>query len=144
MYLADHLAERALGEEPIGEVVEVGDLGVIIGREPVDRKEPLARVEGEVSRVVVGEVPRVRAVADDEELDEAEERPGVSVTGVVLVVDDLLHRPPGADPKCLEFDLNDGDAVDQEHDVVAVMAAVRIDPKLIDDFEGVLAPVLRC
>ena len=93
-------------------------------------------------RVVVGEVPRVRAVADDEELDEAEKRLGVSVTGVVLVVDDLLHRPPGADPKRLQFDLNDGDAVDQEHDVVAVMAVVRIDAELIDDFEVVLAPVL--
>ena len=82
------------------------------------------------------------AVADDEELDEAEKRLGVSVTGIVLVVDDLLHRPPGADPKRLQLDLNDGDAVDQEHDVVAVMAVVRIDAELIDDLEGVLAPVL--
>ena len=139
---ADHLAKRALGEEAIGEVVEVGDLGVVLGRELVDRKEPLVGVEGEVPRVVVGEVPRVRAVADDEELDEAEERLGVSVAGVVLVVDDLLHRPPGADPKRLQLDLNDGDAVDQEHDVVAVMAVVRIDAELVDDLEGVLAPVL--
>ena len=99
--LADHLAERALGEEPIGEVVEVDNLGVVLGRELVDRKEPLVSVEGEMPRVVVGEVPRVRAVADDEELDEAQERLGVSVTGVVLVVDDLLHRPPWADPERL-------------------------------------------
>ena len=70
--LADRLAKRALGEEPVGEVVEVGDLGVVLVRELVDRKEPLVRVEGEVPRVVVGEVPRVRAVGDDEELDEAE------------------------------------------------------------------------
>ena len=49
--LADHLAERALGEEPIGEVVEVGNLGVVLGRELVDRKEPLVSVEGEVPRV---------------------------------------------------------------------------------------------
>ena len=61
----------------------------------VDGKEPLVSVEGEMPRVVVGEVPRVRAVADDEELDEAQERLGVSVTRVVLVVDDLLHRSPG-------------------------------------------------
>ena len=99
--LTDHLTKRALGEEPIGEVVEVGDLGVVLGCELVDRKEPLVRVEGEVPCVVVGEVPRVRAVADDEELDEAEKRLGVSVTRVVLVVDDLLHRPPWADPKRL-------------------------------------------
>ena len=38
---ADHLAKRALGEEPIGEVVEVGDLRVVLDRELVDRKEPL-------------------------------------------------------------------------------------------------------
>ena len=98
---ADHLAERALGEEPVGEVVEVGDVGVVLGRELVDRKEPLVSVEGEVPRVVVGEVPRVRAVADDEKLDETKERVGVSITGVVLVLDDLLHRPPRADPKRL-------------------------------------------
>ena len=77
---ADHVSERALGEEPVGEVVEVGDLGVVLGREPVDRKEPLVRVECEVPLVVVGKILRIRAVADDEELDEAEKRPGVSVT----------------------------------------------------------------
>src|SRR3546814_8591923 len=118
------------------------DLFVVLGRELVDRKEPLVSVESKVPRVVVGEVSSFRAVADDEELDKAEKRLGVSVTGVVLVVDDLLHRPPGIDPKRLEFDLNHGDAVDQEHDVVAVMAVVRIDAQLIDDLEVVLAPVL--
>jgi len=140
--LADHLAERALGEEPVGEVVQVGDLAVVLGREPVDRKEPLVRVEGEVPLVVVGEVLRIRAVANDEERDEAEQRLGVSVTGVVLVVEDLLHRPPRADSKRLHLDRNDGDAVDQEHDVVPVMAVVGIDAELIDDFEAVLALVL--
>ena len=96
----------------------------------------------DLPRVVVGEVPRVRVVADDEELHEAQERLGVSVTGVILVVDDLLHRPPGADPKRLELDLNNGDAVDQEYDVVTVMAVVRIDAEPIDGLEVVLAPVL--
>ena len=139
---ADHLAERALGEEPISEVVEVGNLGVVLSRKLIDRKEPLLGVEGEVPRVVVGKVPRVRAIADDEELDEAQECLGVAVTGVVLVVDDLLHRPPRADPERLELDLDHGDAVDQEHDVVAVMAVVRIDAELIDDLEVVLTPVL--
>ena len=136
------MAKRALGEEPVGEFVEVGDLRVILVRELADRKKLLVRVECEMPRVVVGEVPRVRAVADDEELDEAEQRPGVSVAGVVLVVDDLLHRPSRADPERLQLDLRDGDAVDQENDVVAVMAVVRIDAKLVDDLEVVLAPVL--
>ena len=139
---ADHVSECALGEKLVGEVVEVGDLGVVPGCEPVDRQELLVRVEGEVFRVVVGEVQRVRAVADDEDLHEAKQRPGVSVAGVVLVFDDLLHRPPGADAECLEFDLDRGDAVDQEDDVVAVVAVVGVDAELVDDFEGVLAPVL--
>ncbi len=140
--LADHLAERALGQEPFREVVEVGDLRVVLGGELVDGKEPLVSVEGEMPRVVVGEVPRVRAVADDEELHETEECLGVAVSGIVLVLDDLFHRPTGADPKRLELDLDNGDAVDQEHDIVAVMAVVRIDAELIDDLEAVLAPVL--
>ena len=135
------LGKRALGEEPVGEVVEMRDPGVVLVRELVDRKEPLVRVEGEVPRVVAGEVPRVRPVGDDEDLNEAEQRPGVSVARIVPVADDLLHRPPGADPSRLQLDLHDRDAVDQEHDVVAVMAVVRVDAKLVDDLEVVLAPV---
>ena len=139
---ADHFTEFALCEELIGEVIKVGDLLVVLASELVDRKETLVSIEGEMPRVVVREVPRVRSVTDDEDLDEAQERLGIAVTRVVLVVDDLLHRPPGADPKRLQFYLNDGDAVDQEYDVVAVMAVVCIDAELIDDFEVVLAPVL--
>ena len=53
---ADHLAERALGEEGLGEVVEVGDLLVVLVGELVDGQEALVGVEGEVAGVVVGEV----------------------------------------------------------------------------------------
>ena len=127
MYLLIIWPKRALGEEPIGEIVEVSDIRIVPGREPVDRKESLVRVEGEMPRLVVGEVIRIRAVADNEKLDEAEERPGISVARVIPVADDLLHRPPGADPGRLQFDLNHRDAVDQEHDIVAVMAVVGIE-----------------
>ena len=113
----------------------MGDLFVVLPGELIDGQEALIGIEGEVAGVVVGEVPGVCAVADDEELEEAEKRLGVAVAGVVLVIDDLLHGPAGADPKRLQLDLNDGDAVDQEYDVVAVMAVVRIDAKLIDDLE---------
>lgn len=99
--LADHVSKCALGEELVCEVVEVGDLGVVLGRELVDRKVPFVRVEGEVPLVVVGKVPRVSAVADNEKLDEAQEGLGVSVTGIVLVVGNLLHRLSRADPKRL-------------------------------------------
>ena len=53
---ADHLAERAFGEERLGEVVEVGDLLVVLVGELVDGQEALVGVEGEVPGVVVGEV----------------------------------------------------------------------------------------
>ena len=107
----------------------------------VDGQEPLVGVEREVPGVVVGEVVGAVAVADDEELDEAEERARVAVAGVVLVLDDLLHRPAGVDAERLELDLHDGHAVDEQDDVVAVVAVVGVDAELADDLEGVLAPV---
>ena len=67
---------------------------------------------------------------------------GVAVAGVVLVFDDLLHRPAGVDAERLQFDLHDGHAVDEQDDVVAVVAVVGVDAELVDDLEGVLAPVL--
>ena len=53
-------------------------------------QEPLAT---ENLPAMISEVPGVGAVADDEQLDEAEQRLGVAVAGVVLVFDDLLHGP---------------------------------------------------
>ena len=49
-------------------------------------------------------------VDDDEELDEAEERAGVTVAGVILVLNDLLDRPARVDAEGFEFNLNGGDA----------------------------------
>jgi hypothetical protein len=65
-------------------------------------------VPGVIVREVVGAV----AVADDEDLEEAEKRLSVAVAGVILVIDDLLHGPAGADPEGFQLDLNGGDAVD--------------------------------
>ena len=138
---ADHAAECALLEEAVGEVVEVGNGRVIEIGEAIDGEELLGGVEGEVPGVVVGEIEGLGAVADDEELDEAEERAGVAVAGVVLVLDDLLHGAARADSEGLEFNLYDGDAVDEEDDVEAVVAVVGVDAELVDDLEVVLAPV---
>ena len=118
------------------------DLGVVHIRELIDRKKPLVGIESKVPRVVVGKVQGFRAVADNEELHKAQQRFGIAVSGIVLVLNDLFHRPPWADPQRLEFNLDNGHAVDQQHDVVAVVAVVGVDAELIDDFEGVLAPVL--
>ena len=135
------MAKCTFGKETVSKVVEVGDFGVVLGRKPVDRKELLISVESEVPCVVVGEIQRVRTVANDKELNKAQERLGITVSGVTLVLDDLFHRPTRANPKCLELNLDYGDTVDQEHDIIAVMTVVRIDAKLMDDFKSILAPV---
>ena len=56
------------------------------------------------------------AVADDEELDEAEQRAGVAVARIVFVFNDLLDGPAGVDAEGLEFDLHGGYAVDEQED----------------------------
>jgi hypothetical protein len=68
--------------------------------------------------------------------------PSVAVARIVLVVDDLLDGPARADAQGLELDLYTGHAVDQEEDVVAVVAVVGVDAQLAHDLEAVLAPVL--
>ena len=140
---ADHLAEHALGEELLGEVVEVGDLAVVGLGPLVDGQEALVGVEGEVLGVVVGEVVGLIAVADDEQLHEAQQRVGVAVAGVVLVLDDLLHGAARVDAERLQLDLHQRQAVDEQDDVIAVVAAIGVDAQLVDDLEVVLAPVLE-
>lgn len=139
---ANHLAQGAFDEEAVREVVEVGDLLIVLASELINGQEALLGVEGEVAGVVVGEVVSAVAIADDEELDEAEERAGVAVAGVVFVIDDLLHGPARVDAESLQLDLRDWHAVYEENDVVTVVAVVRVDAQLVDDLEGVFAPVL--
>ena len=138
---ADRLAQRALGEELLGKAVEMGDLLVLFVGELIDGQEALVGIEAEVPRVVIGEVPGVAAVADDEELDEAQQRLAVAVAGVVFVFDDLLHRPAWADGQRLQLDLRHRHAVDEQHHVVAVVAVVGVDAQLMDHLEAVLAPL---
>jgi len=94
---ADRLPKGAFDEEGLGEAIEVGDLFVVHLGELIDGEEALLGIESEVAGVVVGEVPGLGAVADYEELEEAEKRLGVAVAGVVLVIDDLLHGSARAD-----------------------------------------------
>jgi len=56
--------------------------------------------------VVVGETIGAVAIADDEELDEAEEGSGVTVAGIVLVLGDFLHEP--GEPEIGEVDAVEG------------------------------------
>jgi hypothetical protein len=108
----------------------------------VNGQEQLVGVEAEMPGVVIGEVPGIGVVTDDEELNVAQERAGVAVAGIVLVINDLFHRPPGADAQRLELDLHDRYAVEEQDDVVTMVAVVSVDAELVDDLEVVLAPVL--
>jgi hypothetical protein len=119
----------------------VRDLLVVFVRELLHGQESFFGVEGKVAGVVVGKVVRVIAIADDEELHEAKQRSGIAVAGIILVLDDLLHGHARIAHERLEFDLSDRDAIDQQNDVIAVVAVVCVDAELVDDFEMVLAPV---
>ena len=81
---ADHFAQRAFGKELLGEAVEMGDLLVVFTGKLVERQITFVGIEGEVAVIVIGEVPGIGAVADDEELQEAEQCSGVTVAGSFL------------------------------------------------------------
>ncbi len=139
---ADGLAQRAFHEEGRSEVIQVGDLRICLISELIDGQEALLSVEGKVAGVVVGEVVGVASIANDEELEEAEKGFGVAVAGVVFVIDDLFHGPARLDAEGLQLNLHAGHAIDQNEHVVTVVAVVRVDAELVDDLEGVFAPVL--
>ena len=140
---ADGAAEVALFQEVFGELVELGDLSVIFTGELIDGQEALVGIEGEVAGVVVGEVVAAVAVTDDEQLHEAEQRLAVAIAGIALVFNDLLHGPTGIHAERLQLDLHTGHAVDEQDDVVTVVAVVSVDAQLVDHLEVVFAPVLE-
>ncbi|MCY1351957.1 hypothetical protein D9M68_680850 [compost metagenome] len=124
---ADHLAQGALGQELLSKAIKLRDLLVVLAGELVDRQEAFISVEAEVPCVVVGEVPSIGAVADNEELQEAQQCLAVSVARIGLVIDDLLHSSTRADGEGLQLNLHYRDAVYEQHHVVAMVAVVGID-----------------
>ena len=58
-----------------------------------------------------------------------------------FVLDDLLDGATRADAECLELDLDRGHTINEQQNVVPMVAVVGVDSELIDDLEGVLAPV---
>ena len=89
------------------------DLLVSLVCELIDWQEAFVSIEGKVTRVVVGKVIRAVAIADDKELDEAEQRLGVAIARIVFVFDDLLHRPARGDAESLQLNLHARHAVDE-------------------------------
>ncbi len=139
---ADHLTQGAFGKEGLRKAVEMRDLLVVLGGELIDGQKALVGIEAEMAAVVVGEIPGIASIADDEKLHEAKQRLGIAVAGVVLVVDNLLHGPARADAEGFQLDLHHRHAVDEQDDVVTLVAVVGIDAELVDDFKRVFAPVL--
>ena len=93
--------------------------------------------------VIVGKVPCLAAVTDNEYLDEAKQRSGIAVSGITLVLHNLFHGSAGADSQIFQLYLHHRNAVEQQNDIIAVMTGGGIDAKLIDDFKAVFAPVAR-
>ncbi len=140
---ADGPAKVALFKEVVGELSEMANVPIGLVSELRDGQETFIPIEGEVAGVVVGEVVGPVAIADDKGLEVAEEGFGVAVAGVVLVFDDLFHGSAGIHAKGFQLDLDAGDAVDEDDDIVAVMTVVRVDAELVNDLEVVFAPVLE-
>lgn len=69
----------------------MGDLLVVFPGELVERQKLLLSVEAEVAAIIVGEVPGIATVADDEQLQEAQQGFGVAIARIVFIIDDLLH-----------------------------------------------------
>jgi hypothetical protein len=138
---ADHLAKEAFGKELLGKFIQSVDLSVVFGGEFINGQESLFGIEAEVPIIVVGEIPGIHLIADDEELDKGQEGVAVPVAGLSLVVDDLLHGPARTDGEGLEFDLYHRHAIDEQDDIVAVVAGMGIDAQLIDHFVVILAPI---
>ncbi|GIV50100.1 MAG: hypothetical protein KatS3mg038_0621 [Candidatus Kapaibacterium sp.] len=103
---ADHFRQGALGEERLGEIVEVCHLFVVRGGPLVDGQIALIGVKAEMFGVVVGEVIGGAEVADDKKLHKAKQGAGIAVARILLVLDDLLHGPAGADLEGLQLDLH--------------------------------------
>ncbi len=139
--MADHFAEQAFCQKFLGEAIEMGDFRVVFTGKLIDGQKALFGVKGKVTVIVVGEVPGIAAVADDKELNKAEQGFGVAVAGIVFVVNDLLHGAAWADGERFQFDLYDGHAIDEQNHVIAVVAVLGVDAQLVDDFEGVFAPI---
>ncbi len=121
---ADHLAEEAFGQELLRKLVQVRNLAVIVSGPGVDRQKTLFGVEREVTIGVVGEIVRVPLVADDEDLQEAQQRVRVAVPCIGLVSDNLLQCLARIHRKLLQLDLHHRYPV-QEQDDIVTMEAVR-------------------
>ena len=148
----EHRQQRVFGEERPREVHEVGDR--VIGGVGPPRREleglggsgldlaPARLVLSDLGQAHgVGVVLGVGAVRDDEDLHVAEE-PSPRPEGVALVAADLVEGVADGDSAPFEFDVDQGQSVDQDRHVVAVRARGGCGLVLVDDLQRVAVHVL--
>ena len=78
----------------------------------INRKIFFVGVEVKMLIVIIGEVIGILLIADDENLHEAKEGIGISVSNVIFIVNDLLQCPARAYIKILQLYLNNRQAID--------------------------------
>ncbi len=110
---ADHPAQRTFDKERFGKTIEVGNFGVVLRRMLVDRQKTLVCIKCKVTGIIIGEIPGITLVADNKKLNETKKGSCVSVSGVVLIFDNLLHRPTRTNAKRLQFNLHDRHAINE-------------------------------
>ncbi len=95
-----HLTQLTLRQENIREVVKVGYLLVLFVCPLINRQIVFGSIEIEMSPVIVSKIVGVCPVADNKHLHEAEQRIGISVADVILIVNYLLHGTTRTNIEC--------------------------------------------
>ena len=117
---------------------------IIVVSRTIDRQVVVAGIELEMLVVVVGEVHGIAtAIAHDEELHEAHEGIGVTITSFLLIAHNLLHGFEGRYAVTLELDLHQWETVDENDYIVALVAIGCVDRELVDYLKIVFAPVTK-
>src|SRR5947209_1748059 len=98
-------------------------------------------IETKMPGIVIGEIPRIRAIANNEQLNKTKQRLPVAISGIALVIHDLLHGTSRANSERFEFNLYGRHSVNKEDHVITVVTIISIYSQLIDDFKTVLAPI---
>ena len=91
--------------------------------------------------VVIGKIVSVVLIADNKHLHEAQQRIGIAITDIILVINNLLHGTARTDIQSLQLNLNNGQAVNEQNDIVTLETVARVNSQLMNDLVIVFAPV---
>ena len=76
---------------------------------------------------IVGKVIGIGSVAHDKQLHIAKQRVAVTITGFIFIINDLLHSLTGRDAYVFQFNLHNRQPIDQQNNVIPLMAVFCID-----------------